>query len=229
MGRVDLVASHLFPSLPVTTQTGVRYFRGLEKFRLYDTRRLPGREASEVEPPSLSVRFCCDKPWPVADETDEGWLKYEGEVHKLVAERIPGEALSPTSQWSDHISSDPVATVFAEKEKIHKSVGEIPKTLVVSEPVFLTLQTHRRILNRLRNTCIAGREQLRMVFDVEYFLVARADIWNKDGLLCYVPAKPGPGEIALGYTFTFRRDSDPYYDVQLVDANAGFYWANATA
>jgi hypothetical protein len=225
MGRVDLVASHLFPSLPVTTQSGVRYFRGLERFRLYDTRRLPGREASEVEPPSLSVRFCCDKPWPAADETDEGWMKYEGEAHKLVADGVPRETLSGASQWSDHTDSDPIGTVEAQKQRILRTVGQIPRTLVVSDPVFLTLQTHRRILNRLRNAGIVGREELRMVFDLDHFLVARAEIWNKDALLCYVPAEPGPQKMALGYTFRW----DSYYDVQLVEPKAGFYWANVSA
>ena len=226
MGTAGFVALCIFPFVEVRTQSGPWPVPGREKFQRHRTARQPGEEACELGPPSQRIVFCCDKPWPDGEATDESWLMYESEVQKLVAGgRVPNVTLAGTSQWSNHLNSDPIGAVDAQKLNIRRSVGKIPNTLVVSHPVFLMLRQHPKTLFGVTNTGILGQEDLKKMFGVENLLVARSDIWKNDALLCYVPPQPGLGAIALGYTFRWQS----YYGVQLIKPQAGFYWVNATA
>ena len=208
MERAGFVASRIFPFVDVPTKGGQW--------------QVPGRGVFRPQ----GITFYCDKPWPEGDATDEGHLKYESEVQSLVAGgRVPNVTLAGTSQWSNHLNSDPIGAADAQNLNIARSVGKIPNTLVVSYPVSVTLRQHPKILYRGANTGILGQEDLKERFGVENLLVARSSVWKNDALLCYVRPRAGWGAVTLGYTFRW----ESYYDVQLVESRAGFYWVNATA
>ncbi len=225
IGALDRVAvGIIFPRLGVRQQSGRLYFRGLERFRVYETPRQPGEEAREVAPPSLSVTFHCQNLLPDGDVIGDDWLAYERKGQELVASgKVPSATLSGAAQWSDYVNSDPLAVVQETKTEIHKAVGEIPNTLVLPEPVVFTLESHPRILNAFGTTVIPARGRLKNLFDVENLVVADSRVWNNNVLLCYVPREPGRGKMALGYTFSWQG----LYDLKFVEPKAAFYWINS--
>jgi len=207
MESAGFVASRIFPFVDVPTQSG---------------QQVPGRGALRRQ----WITFYCDELCPEGNATDEAHLRYEREVQKLVAGgRVPTVTLAGASQWSDYLKSHPIAAVDAQRIEIYKSIRETPNTLVVSYPVFVTLRQHPWILSRGPNSGILGQEDLKERFGVDNLLVAGSCVWKNDALLCYVPPRPGWGAVTLGYTFRWKS----YYDVQLIEPRAGFYWVNATA
>ncbi len=129
------------------------------------------------------------------------------------------------SKWSDYLTdpadyaSNPILDIQKAKEKMHKSGGVRPNTLVVSEGVLNVLKLHPSILklfSGISPVSVASEEQIKLALNVDRIIVGKAlkteavgfnpvgdldYIWGNSAILCYVPPKPGRRVLSLGYTF----------------------------
>lgn len=125
--------------------------------------------------------------------------------------------LSGTSQWSDQTSnvSDPVKDVEAAKEAIRRATGRRPNTVVLGAAVLAMLNTHPKIIERIKYT---GRdtptlELLASLFGVKQVLSGDAivsdaagnisDVWGKNVVVAYTElgALADAGLPTFGYTY----------------------------
>jgi len=128
--------------------------------------------------------------------------------------------------WSDQAGSDPLEDIEAGKEKILKTTGHEPNTLVLGYQVFRKLRQHPDLVDRIKYVAnsLAGvsESDLAQAFHVDRVLVASAvKATNTEGqtgafdfshgkhaLLCYVASSPGTLTPSAGYTFVWRGVSD---------------------
>jgi hypothetical protein len=175
---------------------------------------VPDEERDNADPP---IQPSIDRVEFLRDKID---LNKEIELAAALTDPATiaqNETLSGGDQWSDYVSSDPVAAVEAKKAVVIESVQVMPNTLVLPYEVFAKVRLHPQVIERaeLSKTGPAGPELLAQIFDVEQVLVPRAlrnranpgqaplmdFVWGKDALLCYVPARPALKQVALAYTF----------------------------
>lgn len=238
----DYFAEKLLPLVPVKQRSGRYWVFGREKFQRYETIREPKSESREIAPWSLSNSpyFCSDHSLKdsISDEeragsenpdleittvqnlTDAILLDLELRVMNLIlgsGSAVPNVTLAGTSQWSDYVNSDPIATVEAQKTVIKKAIAKTPNTLAVSYPVYSVLRQHPKIIDRFKYTQVGvlQADQLKSVFDVDNFWVLGAEydtategqppaldfVWGKTALLAYVPASAQRLQPSLGYSF----------------------------
>jgi hypothetical protein len=242
--NAQFVADQVFPMIPVTKQSNKYFIYSKDRFRVIEDTRRPGTRANEIDW-SLStdtyfaeghalaqaipdeLRANADQALDVdvdATETLTDLIYIQRET--LIASKATdptvvtqNAALSGTSQWSDYTNSDPIPTVENQKATIQKQIGQVPNALLVSQPVFLALRSHPKILDRFKYTQVGilQPDHLKAAFNVDNFLVAAAIrntaregaadnldyIWGKNALLFYKPAAPGRRTLSLGYQFTW--------------------------
>lgn len=127
--------------------------------------------------------------------------------------------LAGTDQWSD-ATSDPIDDIRTGKGVVSGKIGRQPNTLVLGEEVYLKLQDHPDILERIKYTQkgIVTPDLLAGLFDVDQVLVGRAientaaegvtpsyaRIWGKHAALVYVAKNPGLRTLSFAYWFVWR-------------------------
>jgi hypothetical protein len=120
------------------------------------------------------------------------------------------------------VNSDPVVALEQQKSTIFKNIAKVPNTLLVGYPVYLSLRSHPKILDRFKytQTAVLQPDHLKTAFDVENFWVAGAlkdtasqgqaaaldFIWGKNAVLAYVPPQPGRRVLSLGLSFVWMYD-----------------------
>jgi hypothetical protein len=242
--NAQFVADEVFPIIPVTKQSNKYFIYSKDRFRVVDDTRRPGARANEIdwtlstdtyfaEGHALAqaipdeLRANADQALDVdvdATETLTDLIYIQREM--LVASRATdptiitqNAALSGTTQWSDYTNSDPIAAIEAQKTTIQKQIGQLPNSLLVSQPVFLALRSHPKLLDRFKYTQVGilQPDHLKAVFNVDTFLVAGAIrntahegaadsldyVWGKNALLFYKPSAPGRRTLSIGYQFTW--------------------------
>lgn len=136
-------------------------------------------------------------------------------------------ALAGGSKWSDP-GSDPTTQIVAYKNQVRAQCGVYPNVCVLSAQAYAALQTHPKILDRIKYT---GRdsvttELLAKLWDLDKVEVGAAvkaddggnfsDVWGNNAVLAYVPqASLGMEEPSYGYTYVLRGHplvEEPYYD-----------------
>jgi hypothetical protein len=225
---------------------GRRIEFGKEAFMRYETLRAPGAHYKEVtlgyagrsyalEPHGLAARV----PQEVVREAnavpnidlqqraarlamDILLRQLEEDCAKLATDASQYAAghtltLSGTNKWSDP-GSDPIAQVLDARETVRRGVGVYPNVMVIGAQAFRPLQTHPKIVDRIKYT---GRDSvtadiLAGLFEVPRIVVATAvnvpdpttgqfvDIWGDFAILAYVGQATGAEEPSFGYTYVLE-------------------------
>ena len=196
------VAELLYPTLPVSKQSGKHFIYDKGKFRVNDNLRGSGAASKEV---TLNLTtglpyFCEDHSLKqfVSDEDVDGAAppmdpmvdatENVTEMHMVARENELAAALtstsvltqyttlSGTSQWSDYQNSDPIGIIRTGKQTVHSAIHVDPNTLVLGKQVYDKLLDHPAVIERVKYSQlgVASPELLARLFDVERVIVAGA-------------------------------------------------------
>lgn len=178
----EMVASALFPIVPVNLRAGNIITFGKESFMLYQTQRAPGENTKRV-------RFgYAGTPYSLVDYSLEGLVPVEieqeaangpgidlgsaavNDVQAIMALRhekasadiaratgnyaVSNRAtLSGTSQWSDYGAvSDPIQDVQDAISAVRAATGKRPNTVVMGAMVMDQLKHHPKVVDRIKYT-----------------------------------------------------------------------------
>lgn len=198
--NAEMVASYLFPTVPVNLRAGNIITFGKEGFMLYASQRAPGENTKRVKfgyagSPFSLVDYSLEGLVPV--EVEQEAMNGPGidlgaaavnEVSAIMALRLEKASadiartagsyaasnkvtLSGTSQWSDFSgTSDPILNVETAKEAIRAATGKRPNTMVMGAAVMAKLRQHPKIVDRIKYT---GRDVATAELLASLFGVAR--------------------------------------------------------
>lgn len=178
----EMIASALFPTVPVGLRGGNIITFGKEGFKLYASQRAPGENTKRV-------RFgYAGGPYALLDYSLEGMVPMEieeeaangpgidlgsgavNEVQAIMALRLEKAAadiartagsyaasnkvtLSGTSQWSDYSgTSDPVANISTAISAVRAATGKRPNTVAMGALVMEKLKNHPVVIDRIKYT-----------------------------------------------------------------------------
>lgn len=206
-----MVASALFPVVPVPLRGGKIITFGKEGFMLYQTRRAPGENTKRVSFGHEGSDYALTDyslegvlPVEVQEEAANGpgidmasgtisevsaimtlrLEKQSADIARLATNYGSGNkvTLSGTDQWSD-AASDPIGDVEAAKDAVRAAIGKRPNTVVMGAAVFSKLRNHPQIIERIKYTGrdSATPELLAMLFGVQRVLVGDAIYSNDAG------------------------------------------------
>lgn len=196
----EMIASALFPTVPVNLRGGNIITFGKEAFMLYQSQRAPGENTRRV-------RFgYAGAPYSLVDYSLEGLVPMEveqeamngpgidlgagaiGEVSAIMALRLEKQSadlarnaasyaasnkvtLSGTDQWSDFGTvSDPIDDIEAAKEAVRAATGKRPNTVALGALVMAKLRQHPKVIERIKYT---GRDVATPELLASLFGVAR--------------------------------------------------------
>lgn len=178
----EMIASALFPTVPVNLRAGNIIAFGKESFTLYQSQRAPGENTKRVRFGHAGV------PYALVDYSLEGMVPVEieqeamngpgidlgvraiNEVQAIMALRHEKAAadiartaasyagsnkatLSGTDQWSDYsATSDPIDDIEAAKSAVRAATGKRPNTIVLGALVMDKLKHHPKIVDRMKYT-----------------------------------------------------------------------------
>ena len=177
----EMVASALFPSVPVPFRGGKIITFGKEDFMLYGTQRAPGENTKRVQFGYASGSYALTDyglEGSVAIETlQEGQLPgidhaamAVRKVSNIMALRLEKQAadiartaasyaaankvtLSGTAQWSDFTgTSQPIQVIETAKEAVRAATGKRPNTVVMGAAVMAKLRQHPIVVDRMKYT-----------------------------------------------------------------------------
>lgn len=200
-----MIASALFPPVPVTARGGKIITFGKEDFMLYATARAPGENTKRVQFGYASGNYSLvdyrlegQAPLELMQEAnavpgiDLGSTTIR-KVQNIMALRLEKQSadiarnaasyaasnkttLSGTGQWSDFSgTSDPIANVEAGKDAVRAATGKIPNTLAMGASVFKSVRQHPKIVDRLKYT---GRDVATIEILAALFGVDRVVVGN---------------------------------------------------
>jgi hypothetical protein len=128
-------------------------------------------------------------------------LNHEIRVHTLATNTAVVPYATPAIKW-DNGASNPKGDIDQAKENIRLNMGLRANLLIMSEPVFLTLQYHPRLVDLFKYTTpgLLNEQKLASYFGVQEVAVAYnviannnqgqafspADIWGHDVVLAHV-------------------------------------------
>lgn len=178
----EMIASALFPTVPVNLRAGNIIAFGKESFMLYQSQRAPGENTKRV-------RFgYAGAAYALVDYSLEGMVPVEIEQeamngpsidlgaraindvqaimalrHEKAAADIARTAasyaasnkatLSGTDQWSDYgATSDPIDDIEAAKSAVRAATGKRPNTIVMGALVMDKLKHHPKVVDRMKYT-----------------------------------------------------------------------------
>ena len=238
------IADQVLPVVPVKKEVDL-YYTYTRNWRLPEARRAAGAEAAEVEWNVGTDTYSCqeyalkdlladrtrdnaDKPLNMDTDTTENLtsliqLLREKRVADIVftgSNHGTTSALSGSNQWSDFAGSDPIGDVRTAMNVVHAASGKLPNTLVMGREVFIKLQDHPDILERIKYTQ-KGKitaEIMASLFEVDNILVGNAlydsstvdaseslgYVWGKSVALLYAQQSPGLRNVSYGYQFQSR-------------------------
>lgn len=178
----EMIASALFPTVPVNLRAGNIITFGKESFMLYQSQRAPGENTRRV-------RFGhAGSPYSLVDYSLEGLVPVEieqeasngpgidlgaravNEVQAIMALRLEKASadiarnaatyaasnkatLSGTSQWSDYgATSDPIRDVQDAISAVRSATGKRPNTVAMGALVMDKLKHHPKVVDRIKYT-----------------------------------------------------------------------------
>lgn len=180
--NTEMIASALFPTVPVNLRAGNIITFGKESFMLYQSQRAPGENTKRV-------RFGhAGAPYALVDYSLEGLVPVEieqeamngpgidlgaraiNEVQAIMALRLEKAAadiartagsyatsnkatLSGTSQWSDYSgTSDPIDDIADAISAVRAATGKRPNTVCMGALVMDKLKQHPKVVDRIKYT-----------------------------------------------------------------------------
>lgn len=133
---------------------------------------------------------------------------------------IWGTSTTPSNLWSDYNASNPIGDVRTGKRTVLVNTGFMPNTLVLGYDVYIALQDHPDLVDRIKYTTsdTVTREVMARYFEVDRILVAQSVyatnlegetaaydfVQGKHALLAYVAPSPGLLTPSAAYTFVWR-------------------------
>lgn len=255
----NLVGMSLFPRVPVSQRGGKIITFGKEAFMQYaNMKRAPGQNTRRVQfgyagapytledfsleglvPTELEQEAQAVPGIDLASRTVNGVqdiIYNRLEIAQAALATTAGNyaasnkaTLSGTSQWSDLVNCDPVATIETAKESIRGQTGKRPNLVVMGAAVAAKVRQTAAIKDRIKYTGrdIATDELLASLFGVDRVLVGDAvqaaddgtfsDVWGKFVVVAYtIPGSmAAQGMPTYGYTYQLSQmpmAEEPYYD-----------------
>lgn len=205
-----MVASALFPVVPVGQRGGKVIQFGRESFKLYNTGRAPGGNVARITSSHSAASYALEDH-AIAEQVPIELMEDAAAVpgidlgrnavmrgQDIIALRLEKQAadlactaasyasenkatLAGATQWS-HASSNPVTAIEAAKEVIRGKIGKRPNTLVLGGAVFAQLKNHAAITDKIKYTSrdVATPEILAKLLGLDRVLVGDA-IYDDDG------------------------------------------------
>lgn len=196
------VAELLYPTLPVSKQSGKHFIYDKGKFRVNDNLRgagAPSKEATLNLTTGLPY-FCEDHALKqfVTDEDMDGAVppmdpmvdatENVTEMHMVAREvelaaaltstavLTQNTTLSGTSQWSDYSNSDPFSVIETGKQTIHSAIHVDANTLVLSKQAWDKLKHHPAFLERVKYSQkgVISEDLLASLVGVDRVVIAAA-------------------------------------------------------
>ncbi|GMU44162.1 MAG: major capsid protein [Xanthomonadales bacterium] len=200
----QMVASALFPVVPVGQRGGKVISFGRESFKLYNTGRAPGGNVARITSAHSADSYALEEH-AIAEQVPIELMEDAAAVpgidlgrnavargQDVIALRLEKQAadlattaatydsankatLAGATQWS-HASSNPITAIEAAKEVIRGKIGRRPNTLVVGGAVFAALKTNPAVIARMVYTSreIATAEILAQLFGLDRVVVGDA-------------------------------------------------------
>jgi hypothetical protein len=196
----DLIASALFPQVPVDLRGGNVLTFGKEAFMLYGTQRAPGENTKRIQfgysgAPYVLADYSLEGTVPIetmqeaqnSPGVDAAKMAIYG-VSNIMALRLEKQAadaartaatyaaankvtLSGTGQWSDFTGvSQPIQNIETAKEAVRAATGKRPNTIVMGAQVMAKLRQHPIVVDRMKYT---GRDVATAEILAALFGVAR--------------------------------------------------------
>ena len=180
--NTEMIASALFPTVPVNLRAGNIITFGKESFMLYQSQRAPGENTKRVRFGQAGAAYA------LVDYSLEGLVPVEieqeamngpgidlgaraiNEVQAIMALRLEKAAadiartagsyaaankatLTGTAQWSDFSgTSDPVDDISDAISAVRSATGKRPNTVVMGALVMDKLKQHPKIVDRIKYT-----------------------------------------------------------------------------
>ena len=196
------IAELLYPTLPVSKQSGKHFVYDKGRFRINDNKRGAGAASKEVtlDLTTGNPYFCEDHALKqfVTDEDVDGAVppmdpmvdatENVTEMHMVERENTLATALTDTavltqnttlsgaSQWSDYTNSDPFTNIETAKQTIHESIYVDPNTLVLGKQVWDKLKHHPAFLERVKYSQkgVISEDLLASLVGVDRVIIAAA-------------------------------------------------------
>lgn len=234
------VGRDLFPAFPSALQSAAYYLFDAEELANVPKleKRAPGTKYPRITSKvSNDTYFCSDYgiEAPVPDEdrakyknffdadkakirriVDTILVNHEQRVHDLSTDKTQVPNADVQVKWNDG-ASNPKNDVDAAKEQIRLNIGLTANVMVMSNPTFLALQAHPRLLDVFKYTQagLLNEQKLAQYFGVDRLLIAKsviatnnegqafnpADIWGADVILAHVQTEADLERPNFGRTF----------------------------
>jgi hypothetical protein len=178
----EMIASALFPQVPVPLRGGNIITFGKEDFMLYGSQRAPGENTKRVQFGYSGSAYALidyslegQVPIEVLQEGQNGpGIDHAAmavrKVSSIMALRLEKQAadiartaasyaaankvtLAGTSQWSDFTgTSQPIQNIETAKEAVRAATGKRPNTVVMGAAVMAKLRQHPIVVDRMKYT-----------------------------------------------------------------------------
>ncbi len=201
----QFIAPQVFPIVPVPRQSGIyAVFEQADLFRIGDTKRAPGTEASKVRFRVGSDTYFCNnyaqKTQVLLEEVANAdavfRMKLEQQRTALalnvldmdwenrLAGRVfstanVGSSVQVASSWTSSASA-PVSDINTALDNVENATGYRPNTMVIGVEAWRALRRHPDVINKARNpNIVAGGnypavEEVARLFELERILVGTA-------------------------------------------------------
>jgi hypothetical protein len=196
----EMVASALFPQVPVNLRGGNIITFGKEDFMLYASQRAPGQDTKRIQMGYTGSTYALldyslegTVPVEVLQEGSNGpGIDHSAmavrKVSSIMSLRLEKQAadiartaasyaaankvtLSGTAQWSDFTgTSQPIQNIETAKEAVRAATGKRPNTVVMGAQVFAKLRQHPVVVDRMKYT---GRDVATVEIMAALFGVAK--------------------------------------------------------
>lgn len=209
--HTELVATALFPQVPVYKSGGQIVEFGKESFKLYNARRTPGsntkrvqfgylgkpfslvQDALEGQVPREYLRDTSDMPSiNLGTRSVNGAMRalamtLESDSAQLATDAANYDSdhkvvLAGNDQWSDG-AAKPMEDIETGKDVVRQSVGIYPNTLLLSAQAFKAVKSNPSVVERFKYTSHESitAEMLAGLWDLEKVVVGKAVAFNDDG------------------------------------------------
>lgn len=251
--QANFAGRELFPRAPVPVRGFKTIQFGKEGFRLYNTRRAPGSDTKRIQfgydgVPAALHQHALDAVVPREHIEEAGavpGINLQMEATRVVLDAMQLDeevaqatlattaanyassnkvTLSGADQWS-HVDSKPKIIVKAGKEAVRQKIGRDPNVMLMSKPVFNSLDDHPALLEKMKYTSSDSitTAMLAKYFGFDKVVVADgvyasgadntfADIWGKFVVLAYVPQGTQQSVRLPSYGYTYTLANHPFVE-----------------
>ena len=190
-------------------------------------------DAEAVDYVTDKINMAADKEWLDTAFTTGVWSGTGSSTDMTGGSSAPVSTSTGFLHWND-VASTPIEDIRGEMVANEAKTGYRPNVLSIGAHVYLALQDHPDILDRIKNTipgspATINRELLAGLFELEEVNVLRASLNSgaelaansiaymagKHALLTYRPAAPGLRTPASGYTFVWTGTGVPMEGVRI--------------